>query len=104
MKKSLGRTFIIAATLVGAAYATASTASAEKLIRAVYHFNLTDAASGTTVTTSRLSNRSWPKMDMCETQRDSGRAIQIKFVESYGIKNAAGTPLAITITSVDCID
>jgi hypothetical protein len=104
MKKTAGRTIIIAATLVGAAFATTSTASAEKIIRAVYHINLTDAASGTTLTTSRLSIRSWPKMDQCEAQSSNGNAFHVKAVEGYGIKNSAGKPLAVTIKSVECID
>ena len=104
MNKVLGRTMVICVALVGATCVTASTASAEKIIRAVYHINLTDAASGKTFNTTRLSVRSWPKMDQCEVQKSGGAALNLRVVEGYGIKNSAGTPLTVTLKSSECID
>jgi hypothetical protein len=104
MTKNFARTFVIGAAVAVSAITSTSIASAEEVIRAVYHINLTDAASGTTLTTSRLSIRSWPKLDQCETQKSSGGAFHVKAVEGYGIKNSAGKPLSVTLKSVECID
>ena len=104
MKQVFARAVVISAALIAGAAVTAGTASAEKIIRAVYHINLTDPASGAIYTTTRLSVRSWPKMDQCEVQKDGGVGLNLRVVEGYGIKNAAGAPLKVTLKSSQCID
>ena len=87
--------------LFAATIAMPGTASAETIIRAIFHISLTDNASGTTFNTSRLSVRSWPRMDQCEGQSGSG-AFHVRAVEGFGIKNSAGQALAVKVASVKC--
>ena len=99
--KILSRTTAILA-LLAATIAIPGSATAESIIRAIYHINLTDGGSGTTSNTSRLSIRSWPNIDQCKVQSDSGAGFHVKAVEGYGIKNSAGKALAVKLVSVKC--
>jgi len=99
--KFLSRTTATLA-LLAATIAAPGSASAETIIRAIYNINLTDSASGTTLNTSRLSVRSWNRMDDCEGQSGGGGGFHVKAVEGYGINNSAGKALAVKLASVKC--
>ncbi len=102
MKFTTRPSVVFALALFAATVASAGSASAESIIRAIYHINLTDGASGTMLNTSRLSVRSWPNIEQCKTQSGSGAGFHVKAVEGYGIKDSADKALAVKLASVKC--
>jgi hypothetical protein len=99
MKIASRTSVLFAAALLATTFASVGSASAESIVRAIYQITLTDAASGTTLNTHRLSIRSWPQMGQCKGQSPSGASFHVRSVKGYGIHNSAGNALTVTGTA-----
>ena len=91
--------------VVGAALLAGSieTASAQAIIRAVYHVSLTDPATGNVYYSDRQSLRSWDAEERCEAEKESFSGFHTSAARGWNIVNSDGTPLEVNMASIHCI-
>ena len=103
MKIASRSSIIFAVALLAATFSNRGQASAETIIRAIYHIVLPDSATGVVLSTGRRSIVSWPKMDQCKAQNVGRADFHVKAVEGYGFKNSDGKAFAVKLFASNCI-
>ena len=83
--------------------ASAETASAQAIVKAVYRVSMTDPATKSVFFTDRDSIRTWSTKDRCEVEKSSFSGFHTTAMRKQKVTNAEGTLLEINMVSSHCV-
>lgn len=95
----------IVALIIGVGWLTASaeTASAQSIVRAIYRVSLTDPGTGNVYYTDRESLRSWASEERCENEKESFSGFHTDKLIKENIVNENGQSLEVQMDYITCI-